>query len=99
MKKQPQSSIKSLGGALDDFLERLGLRKKIREYDAVARWEAVVGEQIAKVAKATRIEQGILTVRVTNSPWRNELVLLKNDLMKKINDSLGEAIVRDIRFV
>ena len=52
-----------------------------------------------KVTTAVKIENGILTVRVNNSPWRNELVLLKADLIGKINEALGETIVRDIRFV
>lgn len=93
-----QPSIKPLRQALDDLFDRFGLRKKLREYEAVIQWEGLVGEQIAKVTKAVKIEQGVLTVRVNNGPWRNELVLLKGELIKKINDALGEVIVRDIRF-
>ena len=98
MPKQPPST-RTLGNALDEFLDHLGLRKKVREYDAVIRWESVVGREIAKVTTAVKIENGILTVRVNNSPWRNELVLLKADLIGKINNALGDMIVRDIRFV
>ena len=98
MPKQPPST-RTLGNALDEFLDHLGLRKKVREYDAVIRWEGIVGKEIAKVTTAVKIEKGVLTVRVSNSPWRNELVLLKRDLIGKMNDALGEAIVQDIRFV
>lgn len=98
MPKQPPST-KTLGNALDEFLDHLGLRKKVREYDAVIRWEGIVGREIARVTTAVKIEKGVMTVRVNNSPWRNELVLLKADLIGKINEALGETIVRDIRFV
>ncbi|MBI2619115.1 MAG: DUF721 domain-containing protein [Ignavibacteriales bacterium] len=85
--------------ALAELVQNLGIGKKLREYDAVTRWEEVVGEQIAKVTKATRIDKGVLVIKVKNSPWRNELTLRKGEIIRKINGSLGSNIVNDIRFV
>jgi len=80
-------------------MENLGIAGRIREYDAVVKWNDVVGEQIARVTEAVKIERGVLVVRVKNGPWRNELSLLKNDVIEKMNASLGEKLVKDIRFV
>ena len=80
-------------------MENLGIAGRIREYDAVVKWNDVVGEQIARVTEAVKIERGVLVVRVKNGPWRNELTLLKNDVIEKMNASLGEKLVKDIRFV
>lgn len=80
-------------------MENLGIGARIREYDAVTRWNEIVGSQIARVTEAVKIEKGVLVVRVQNSPWRNELTLMKKDMMVKLNSALGEEIVKDIRFV
>ena len=80
-------------------MDNLGIGRKIREYDAVVKWNEVVGEQIARVTEAVKIERGVLVVRVQNGPWRNELNLRKNDVIEKINTSLGEKLVKEIRFV
>lgn len=90
--------MQSLGRALEEFVRTLGLQKKIREYDAVLRWPEAVGERISRVAEAHAIRNGVLYVRVSNGPWRNELQTLKSDVIRRINGLLGEDVVRDIRF-
>ena len=99
MHRQNSSSIRTVGTAIRDLLENLGISRKIREYDAVLRWNEVVGERIAHVTEAVKIEKGVLIVRVQNGPWRNELNLLKNDVIEKLNVALGEKLVKEIRFV
>ncbi|MEX1140100.1 MAG: DUF721 domain-containing protein [Bacteroidota bacterium] len=87
-----------LGPAIEDLLGKLGIGRKIREYDAVAHWAGAVGQQVAKVTEAQSIKNGVLLVRVSNGPWRNELQMLKTDIIRKLNESLGEEVVKDIRF-
>ncbi len=90
--------MKSLGSAIQELVEHLGIGKKVREYEAVLQWATVVGEKIASVSTATRIQQGVLIVKVKNAPWRNELTLRKADIIQKLNEALQENAVKDIRF-
>lgn len=91
--------MRSLETAISELVNTLGLAKRLREYDAVSRWNEIVGEQVARVSQATGIKQGVLKVRVNNAPWRNELQLLKREVIRKLNDALGEDVVKDIHFV
>jgi predicted nucleic acid-binding Zn ribbon protein len=95
--RKPQS--KTLGEALDGLVRELGLQGKLREYDAVLRWEEAVGPHIAKVATANKIQHGILTVQVSNSTWRYELTMRKQEMIGKLNALIGEGVVKDVRFV
>jgi len=79
-------------------LEELGIGKKLKQYEAVRIWRDVVGERIAKVATPTKIINGILIVRVERSTWRNELSLMKREIIAKMNAALKEEIVKDIKF-
>ncbi len=90
--------MKSLGSAIEELVQRLGIGKKVREYEAVLQWERIVGEKIASISTAVRIQQGILMVKVKTAPWRNELSLLKPDIIRKMNEELKEEVVKDIRF-
>jgi predicted nucleic acid-binding Zn ribbon protein len=92
------SRTTALGDALDSLIENLGIRKKLREQEVFALWADVVGERIAKVAKPTRIVQGTLVVSVKTGPWRNELTMRKREIVDRLNESLGEKLVRDIKF-
>ena len=98
MKHRRQPSAKSLASALDEMIETFSLTK-IREYNAVTHWAEIVGEQIARVSEAVRVDRGVLVVRVTNGPWRNELNLMKADILAKVNRAAGQTKLRDIRFV
>jgi len=90
---------KTLSQALDGLIGELGLGARLREYDAVLRWEEAVGPHIAKVATANKIQHGVLSIRVSNSTWRYELTMRKKELIEKINAVLGENVVKDVRFM
>jgi predicted nucleic acid-binding Zn ribbon protein len=98
MKSRPSARAQSLGDALDELIEKLGIRKKLREQDVFFLWEEAVGERIAKVTTPLRMLQGTLFVSVKTGPWRNELTMRKKEIIDRINGSLSEEIVRDIKF-
>lgn len=87
-----------IADALASALRALGLGKKLRQYEVLELWASVVGEQIAAVTTAERIEDGKLFVSVRRAPWRNELLFLKATLIAKLNAAMGETIVNDIIF-
>ena len=87
-----------LGTVLTSLMEELGLAKKLKQYEAVRIWEEVLGERIARVATPTKIINGTLLVKVEKSTWRNELSLLKREIITKLNAALKEEIVKDIKF-
>lgn len=98
MSKIQQKSIKSIEIAIDELVNNLGIKKKLKELDAVVYWDSVVGKQISKMTTATRIINGVLFVNVKTSTWRNELTMRKKDIIDKLNNFIGIEIVKDIKF-
>lgn len=98
MRKRPASRIKSLGDALDELVESLGIKKKLREQEVFSLWHEAVGERIAQVAKPLRMVRGTLVVSVKTGAWRNELSMRKQEIVGRLNQILAEEIVRDIKF-
>jgi predicted nucleic acid-binding Zn ribbon protein len=87
-----------IGIALQQLTHHLGIAKTLRQYDVLASWESIVGQRIARVTEAQRMDNGILYVGVTTAPWRAELSMMRRDIVKKINSRIGTKIVKDIRF-
>ena len=69
---------------------------KLLEVNALNAWESVVGQTINRHTKNIYIKDGVLFVKLDSSVVRNELAMLKQPLMKKINETVGAKVVSDI---
>jgi predicted nucleic acid-binding Zn ribbon protein len=87
-----------MGEALQKFLAQTGMAGTLRQFDALTQWDMIVGEQIARVTRAERIEHGVLIVAVATAPWRAELTLRRREILRRINEAIGGRVVRDIQF-
>ena len=66
--------------------------------EALGRWDAVVGERIAAVTRATAVSGGVLFVKVVSSPWLTELNLMRHDILRRLNAGQREGRVERIVF-
>ena len=85
--------------AIDVFLKKNDLEKGVNQNNAIIIWEQIVGEKIAKNAKADSVEYGVLMVKVETPTWRQELIFKKQEILEKINHQLGQNTIREIRFI
>ncbi len=84
--------------ALGQLVQGLGIEKTLTQFNAVTSWPEIVGEQIARVTEARRMDNGVLFVSVATAPWRAELTMRRIEIVEKINTALGKKVVREIRF-
>jgi hypothetical protein len=82
----------------DDALRRLDPAGRRHFARAVAAWNDAVGEEIARHTQGLSIRDAELTVAVDSPVWANELTLLAEDLRSKVNQQLGQELVRSLRF-
>ncbi|UCD31377.1 MAG: DUF721 domain-containing protein [Desulfobacterales bacterium] len=61
-------------------------------------WDSTVGENIAANAQPEAFKGKILLVHVTSSVWMQHLQFLKEDIINKINEALGETFIEEIKF-
>ena len=72
-----------------------GDAKMIRVWDV---WPSAVGEPIGSNTSPTAFKGKLLIVNVVDSAWLQQLWFLKRDILRKLNDSLGEDLVGEIKF-
>ena len=85
-------------GAVEGFFQSQELLKALRPHLAKAHWAGVVGPQVSGVTQVEAVRDGVLYVRVKNSVWANELTLLKDDMVRRLNLKLGGRVLTDIHF-
>jgi len=86
----------SIGTALEKMLNRMKISNTVHQWQAVATWETIVGEPIAKHAKATKVAYGKLYVAVDSPAWRNELLFQKQELLDRVNSHLTNSKIKEI---
>ena len=87
-----------IGGIIDSVLCDSGYLKPYREFDVMNRWAELVGEKLAAVSECSRVDNGILYVRVSSAPWRQEIVFIKKYILDTIRKETPCTSIRDIVF-
>ena len=78
------------------YLEQMGLSRQFKEREVCQVWPDVVGGMIASRTKSVSISEGRLFVAFTSAVVRNEIMMVKDGLIKALNDKLGEQIIKGI---
>ena len=87
-----------IGSIVDKVLNQCRSESDMGMTEVWRLWESAVGETIAENARPAAFKGGMLLVHVTSSPWIHELQYLKKDIIRKVNDALGEEQVEEIKF-
>jgi predicted nucleic acid-binding Zn ribbon protein len=91
--------LASAGEAVDRFLARAGIAKRVAQASVIEEWPLLVGPQIAAVTRAESVTQdGILRVLVATAAWANELSLMTPRIMKQLNTGRVGRI-KEIRWI
>jgi predicted nucleic acid-binding Zn ribbon protein len=61
-------------------------------------WDDIVGGVIAQNAKPAAFKGKILIVHVSSSTWVHQLQFLKKEMIAKLNNAFGKALIDDLKF-
>lgn len=86
----------TLGESLSAWIDDKKLRQQINENRLVAAWKPMVGDYMASLTREIYIKNRTLFVFIDSSIVRNELVMAKQMLLKRLNDENGGNIIDDI---
>ena len=91
--------MEHIGGTIKKLIKKEGLENQINQQKAIDLWEEVVGPKIKENTEPTEVQFGVMTVKVKNSVWKQELQLQKNNIIKSLNKKLIKAMIKDLRFI
>lgn len=61
-------------------------------------WHEIVGLELSQVAKPSLFKKGVLTIKVTDPIWLQELSLKRDEILQSIKERFPDNLVRELRF-
>lgn len=94
-----KANDKSLKEAIEQMLQVYKIKKRYEETGVVAHWPELVGKSVANRTKEIYIHNKKLFLRIESSVIKNELVLMRSQIIDKINEKAQEILIEDVVFL
>ena len=91
-----RKSEQKIGSLLDEFIRVNRLEKGLAEYRVKKAWNELLGISVSRATQSLYINNKILFVKLHSSVLRNELSMMKSDIIIRLNESAGRDIIEDI---
>ena len=80
----------------ETILKQNGIWQKFLEHKIINNWKDIVGVKIAKSTTKIDISGRKLYLQVDSSVLRNELLMLRSNIIDIVNSKAGENIIDDV---
>ncbi len=91
-----KKNSQKIGDVIQEYLKALKIDDKLKEVQLIKSWDDIVGKTIARSTNNIYIKNRKLFVNLNSSIIRNELFMLREGLLKALNDKVGEKIIDEI---
>lgn len=75
------------------------LRSLIDGADLVLQWDKIIESPISSKTEAVKFLNGTLYLEVISAVWANELIFLKEEIIKKLNQHIDQPLVKELKFI
>ncbi len=82
-----------LSNVIRQYLRAIGAEARISEIRAMQKWDEVVGRVISRDTIDIDLRQGVLTVKFKSPLIRNEIMARRTEIIRKMNEAAGQAMV------
>ena len=86
----------SIGEALQLFLKKSRLKSGMQAVQIEEVWEKIMGKTVAKYTDKLQIIGTTLFVTTTVAPLKNELLYQKEKIIERVNEALGENVIKEV---
>lgn len=93
-----RTNAKPLKELIDKYLKHLKIDKKLNEVKIIKIWNETVGKGITKSTRQIYIRDGVLYVYLNSAIIRQELSMVKEALVRTLNQRAENEIIKDIVF-
>ena len=91
-----KSYTQPIENVIREYLKEMNIDQKLKEVGIVSQWEKLMGRTVAVRTSQIYIRNHILYIHVTSSVLKNELLMMRQAIIEKINEEAGERIVEQI---
>jgi hypothetical protein len=93
-------STQLIGTALDDYFgQNPEIANKLAEVRLISAWKIVLGPSISRFTDNLYIKKRTLYVKFSSSVLKSELLICREQLVKKLNDEAGMEVIDSITLI
>jgi hypothetical protein len=93
-----KTNTQSISSVLKSYVRENNLERKLNELDLIKSWESVMGKTVSRYTGNLYIQNSILFVETTSPIVRNELLMMKEEIRVRLNEVVGEELIKAIIF-
>lgn len=93
MERKPE---KKIGSLLSAYLKSNNLEQGMAEFRLKRAWGELLGASVSRSTRQLYVKDGVLFARMHSSVLRSEISLIKDDLIRRLNEAAGKEVIRDI---
>lgn len=83
--------------SLDRLARRIGAPKSDTTAAVFARWEELVGPDLAAHARPESLRAGVLVLVTDDPAWANQLRFMAADILARVRSAVGSTELTDLR--
>jgi predicted nucleic acid-binding Zn ribbon protein len=91
-----RKEARPIGSLLHQFLRSTKLEEGYAEYKLKKSWNTLLGVTVARKTKSLQIRKRKLYVTLHSSVVRNELEMMKDTLLPRLNEAAGMNVIDEI---
>lgn len=89
--------VKPVGELLRNLLRKEGLETPLLQRRVIASWETVTGHVVADYTQEKFIKNQVLYVKISNPALRQDLSMMRSQLVRRLNEAVGASVISDVR--
>lgn len=89
--------VHSLADVLGKTLREGGLETPLLQKRLVDAWDTVAGPTVSRYTGEKYIRNQTLCVKITNPALRQDLSMMRLQLVRRLNDSVGAYVIADVK--
>lgn len=93
-----RKNSEKLQNVIYQYMRENGLETPLNEFRATQAWSSIVGPAISKYTTDIKIYNQTMFVSISSSVVRNELLMKRTTLIKRVNDHVGAQVITQIVF-
>lgn len=86
----------SLGEAIQQFLQKSRLKGSVQALQITDVWEQIMGKTVARYTESIKIYGNKLYISTSVAPLKQELLFQKEHIITRVNEALGEKIIKEV---
>ncbi|HUH66648.1 MAG TPA: DUF721 domain-containing protein [Syntrophales bacterium] len=97
-KRERQANLQKLGSVLPGILKKHNIGFDAEHERLLEVWRKAVGQRISAQTRPDKLRRNTLFVKASSPAWMQQLHILKEEIIEKLNTLFGKELVKDVHF-